>query len=153
MMLAADVRVVGKSFKGNAAFVSIGLSGAELGISYFLPRLIGQNAANELMYTGDMLFADRALQLGLVSDVVDDDKLRARARVIAEKMLNASPKGLRSTKETINAMADGMSLQAAITYEDARQVLMINDPDTPEYTRRAMRRMGGKKKATEEAKL
>lgn len=144
--LAADVRIAGKSFKGNAAFLNIGLSGAELGISYFLPALVGQNAANELMLTGDVIHADRALALGLVSDVVDDCQLSDRAHAMAARMLEASPKGLFMTKETIRAMADGMSLEAAVMFEDARQVVMLNDEGTAEYARRAMQRMGRKAK-------
>ena len=70
--LAADTRVASPGAKMNAAFVRIGLSGADMGVSYFLPRIVGPTAATELLMTGRMVDADEALRLGLVLRIAPD---------------------------------------------------------------------------------
>src|SRR5690348_8443432 len=75
LALATDIRIASKSAKFNVAFVRIGLSGCDIGVSWMLPRLIGASRAWELMLTGRIIDADRAEQIGLVSTVVDDEAL------------------------------------------------------------------------------
>ncbi len=70
--LAADVRIAGESARMNAAFIKLGLSACDMGVSYFLPRLVGTSVASELMLTGRFIHAPRALATGLVSEVVAD---------------------------------------------------------------------------------
>ena len=72
LALASDVRIAGESARMNAAFIKIGLSACDVGVSYFLPRLIGASIASELMLTGRFIEAERALATGLVSAVVPD---------------------------------------------------------------------------------
>ena len=122
-LLAADVRVVTPDTKMNVAMVKIGLTGCDVGISYFLPRAVGQSVAAELMMTGRMLAADRAERLGLVSAVVPLAQLEATGRGIAEDMLKTSPLGLRLTKEGLNFSVDAPSLDAAVAMEDRGQIL------------------------------
>ena len=71
----------------NAAFIRLGLSACDIGVSYFLPRLVGVSVASELLLTGRFIDARRALSVNLVSDVVPDDKLVERARPMVEAML------------------------------------------------------------------
>ena len=101
IVLASDIRIAGRSAKMNVAFVKLGLSGCELGTSYFLPRMVGTSVAAELMMTGRFIHADRALATGLVSEVVDDDQLEDAARALVDTLLTASPMGLRKTKEVM----------------------------------------------------
>jgi enoyl-CoA hydratase len=121
--LACDVRIVASDVKMNVAMVKVGLTGCDVGISYFLPRAVGSSVAAELMMTGRMVSAQRALALGLVSEVVEPDALEAAGRAMAEDMLNASPLGLRLTKEGLRLNADAPSLEAAIALEDRGQIL------------------------------
>ena len=69
-LLASDVRIIGTDTRMNVAMAKIGLTGCDVGISYFLPRVVGQSIAAELMMTGRFLDAQRAERLGLVSAVV-----------------------------------------------------------------------------------
>jgi enoyl-CoA hydratase len=116
----------------NAAFVRIGLSACDIGVSYFLPRLVGASLAAELMLTGDFIEAPRALACGLVSRVVPDDELEATALPLIDRMLTTAPLGLRLTKECLRMSLDAPSLEAAIAMEDRNQILAATGPDFAE---------------------
>lgn len=121
--LASDVRIVADDVKMNVAMVKVGLTGCDVGISYFLPRAVGSTVAAELMMTGRFIGADRALATGLVSEVVAPEALEDAARAMANDMLNASPLGLRMTKEGLGLAIDAPSLEAAVALEDRGQIL------------------------------
>jgi enoyl-CoA hydratase/carnithine racemase len=121
-VLASDIRIAGRSAKMNVAFVKLGLSGCELGTSYFLPRMLGTSVAAELMMTGRFIRADRALATGLVSEVVDDDQLERAARTLVQDLLAASPIGLRKTKEVLTRAAGIEDLAAVIMLEEHTQM-------------------------------
>jgi enoyl-CoA hydratase/carnithine racemase len=129
LALASDVRIAGESARMNAAFIRLGLSACDIGVSYFLPRLVGVSIASELLLTGAFIDARRALSVNLVSDVVPDDKLVERARPLVEAMLEASPLGLRLTKECLTMSVDAGSLDAAIAMEDRNQILCAQTSD------------------------
>lgn len=129
MALASDIRIAGKSARMNAAFIRIGLSACDIGVSYFLPRLVGVSVASELMLTGRFIEAERALRVGLVSEVVEDDALEAAAEPYLDQMLTTSPLGLRMTKECLNMSVDAGSLEAAIAMEDRNQILCAQTED------------------------
>ena len=133
--LASDVRIGGESLKMNAAFIKLGLSACDMGVSYFLPRLVGVSVASELMLTGRFIHAQRALAVGLVSEVVPDDQLEAAAGPYIEEMLAASPMGLRLTKEGLNMAVDAPSLEAAMAIENRNQVLCSATEDFREGMR------------------
>jgi enoyl-CoA hydratase len=135
LALASDVRLAGSSARMNAAFIRIGLSACDIGVSYFLPRLVGYSLASELMLTGRFIDAQRALATGLVSKVVPDEQLEAEARVLAEEMLATSPLGLRLTKECLGYSLDAGSLGEAIAMEDRNQILCAQSPDMAEGVR------------------
>jgi enoyl-CoA hydratase len=132
LALASDVRLAGRSARMNAAFIRIGLSACDVGVSYFLPRIVGASVASELMLTGRFIEADRALATGLVSMVVDDDTLEAEARKLADEMLATSPLGLKLTKEGLNMSLDAGSLEQVIALEDRNQILCVNSKDVIE---------------------
>ena len=121
--LVSDVRIVSLDVKINVAMVKIGLTGCDVGISYFLPRAVGQSIAAELMMTGRFIAADRALQLGLVSEAVELTDLVPSGRAMADDMLKTSPLGLRFTKEGLRLATDAGSLEAAVALEDRGQIL------------------------------
>lgn len=133
--LASDIRIAGESARMNAAFIRIGLSACDIGVSYFLPRLVGVSVASELMLTGRFINAERALRVGLVSEVVPDAKLEDAARSYLDEMLTTSPLGLRMTKECLNMSVDAGSLEAAIAMEDRNQILCAQTQDFPEGMR------------------
>jgi enoyl-CoA hydratase len=129
LALAADVRLAGESARMNAAFIRLGLSACDVGVSYLLPRLVGGSVASELLLTGRFIDARRALAVGLVSAVVPDAALEAEARGLAEEMLAATPLGLRLTKECLQASIDAASLEQAIAMEDRNQVICVRTED------------------------
>jgi len=123
LALASDIRIAAKSARMNCAFIKLGLGGCDIGTSYFLPRLVGVSVASELILTGRFIGAERALAVGLVSEVVDDAQLEAAAEPYIDAMLTASPVGLRLSKGCLNMSVDAGSLEAAIAMEDRNQVL------------------------------
>ena len=127
--LASDVRVAGESARMNAAFIRLGLSACDIGVSYFLPRVVGASVASEFLLTGDFIDAARAERTGLVSRVVPDDQLEACARELAQSMLRNTPLGLRLTKECLKHSIDANSLEQAIAMEDRNQALAVGTRD------------------------
>jgi len=129
LALASDVRIAAESARMNAAFIRLGLSACDVGVSYFLPRYVGASVASELLLTGDFIHAERALQTGLVSQVVPDAELLAAAHDMARRMLRNSPLALRLTKDCLKANIDAGSLESAIAMEDRNQVLSARSAD------------------------
>jgi enoyl-CoA hydratase/carnithine racemase len=132
LALASDVRIATPSLKMNAAFIRIGLSACDIGVSYFLPRMVGSSVAAELMLTGRFIHAERALALGLVSKVVDSELLDGEGHALAAEMLLTTPLGLRLTKECLNHSIDAGGLEAAIAMEDRNQILCAQGEDFQE---------------------
>lgn len=135
LALASDVRIATPRLRMNAAFIRIGLSACDIGVSYFLPRMVGSSVAAEYMLTGRFIDADRAYQLGLVSRIVAPDALQAEAAGFVKDMLHATPLGLRLTKEALNHAIDANGLEAAIAMEDRNQILASSDGDFGEGVR------------------
>src|SRR5947208_4955314 len=135
LALAADVRIAGESARMNAAFIRIGLSACDVGVSYFLPRMVGASVAAELLLTGNFIDAARAEKLGLVSRVVPDGELDSAARALAAEILRNSPLGVRLTKECLNMTIDAGSLEQAIAMEDRNQILCTRSDDFGEGVR------------------
>ena len=135
LALASDIRIAGASARMNAAFIKLGLSGCDVGVSYLLPRLVGASVASELILTGRFLHAERARELGLVAAVVPDEKLEEEARAWLADLLRTTPLGLRLSKEALNASLDMGSLEAVVAMEDRNQVLCARSKDFGEGVR------------------
>jgi enoyl-CoA hydratase len=129
LALGADVRIASHTARMNAAFIRLGLSACDVGVSYFLPRIVGASVAAELLLTGNFIDAERAERVGLVSRVVADEELEKTAREMAADMLRNSPLGLRLTKECLNASLDAGSLEQVIAIEDRNQILCAQGED------------------------
>jgi enoyl-CoA hydratase/carnithine racemase len=133
--LGCDVRIAAEGTKMNCAFIKIGLSGCEMGASYHLPRLVGSSVAAELLYTGRFIDAERALRVGLVSEVVPLERLDTAGQALADEMVATAPLGLRLTKECFWAAVDGNDLPSVIAMEDRNQVLTVANGDLAEGIR------------------
>lgn len=129
LLLACDVRLGAPSLRMNAAYIKIGLGGADIGSSYLLPRLVGLSVAAELLLTGRFIDAERALRVKLVSDVVPEEALLDAGLRLADEMLATAPMGLRLTKDALNLAIDAPSLEAAMAVEDRQQVMMTTTAD------------------------
>jgi enoyl-CoA hydratase/carnithine racemase len=127
--LSCDVRIAGPEARMNAGYFKMGLGGCDMGSGYLLPRLVGLSTASEFLMTGRFINAERAKAIGLVSDVVPEDKLLDAGLELAADMLRGSPMGLRMTKESLNLEIDAPSLEAALTLEDRQQVMLMETAD------------------------
>lgn len=132
LALASDIRLATPDLRMNAAFIRIGLSACDVGVSYFLPRMIGSSAAAEFMLTGRFIGAQRALSLGLVSEIRELAQLQQSAKQLAAEMLQATPLGLRLTKEALGLAVDAGSLEQVIALEDRNQILCVQGEDFDE---------------------
>ena len=129
LVLASDVRFATPAAKMNAAYLKVGVGGCDMGSGYLLPRLVGLSVASELLLTGRFIDAARAKAVGLVSDVVAEDRLLDTGLALAAEMVRASPMGLRMTKQTLNALIDAPGLDAALMIEDRQQVILLETSD------------------------
>jgi enoyl-CoA hydratase len=132
LALAADIRIATPTLRMNAAPILIGFTACDMGISYFLPRMVGSSLAAEYMLTGRFIEAQRAYEMGLVSRVIAADQIDTEAQMLIGDMLRTSPLGLRLTKEALGHAVDGQSLEAVIALEDRNQVLCAHDADCRE---------------------
>ena len=123
LCLAADVRICATAASFGNAAIAIGLSGAEMGMSYFLPRIVGLSVAADWMLTGRTVPAEEAHRRGLVSEMVDDDRLLERALELAAQIAANSPLGVQMTKRALQVNTDASDLSAAIELENRNQVL------------------------------
>jgi enoyl-CoA hydratase len=134
MALASDVRVAASSASFSVAFVRIGLSGCDVGVSWLLPRMIGASRASEMMLTGRRVDADEALTMGLVADVVPDAEIVDAAMQRARLIRANSPFGVWMTKEVIWSNLEASSFHAAIDLENRTQILATLTDDMREAT-------------------
>ncbi len=121
--LAADVRLAAPQAKFGVAFIRLGLSACDLGVSWLLPRIVGLGVASELMLTGRVIDAVAAERIGLVNRVVDDGQLMVQARELALEMARNSSFGLKLTKQALQINVDAPSIHAAIELENRNQAL------------------------------
>jgi enoyl-CoA hydratase/carnithine racemase len=125
LALGCCVRIVSPGVRFAAAYVDNGLTGTDCGSSYFLPRMIGAGRAYEFLLTGDVIDAETALQLGLISRIVPRETLMETALELASKMCRKNPLGLRLTKEAINCNLDAAGLEQALNVEDRNQTVCM----------------------------
>lgn len=129
LALASDIRLATPDARMNASFIRIGLTGCDMGVSYFLPRMVGTSVAAEYLLTGRFIDAQRALGLGLFSRVGPLAEMQQEAQALADDMLRTTPLGLRLTKEALGYAIDIGNLEAVIAMEDRQQVLCTQSDD------------------------
>ena len=130
LTLASDIRVASTSAKFATAFVRLGLSGCDIGVSWMLPRLIGSGRAWELLLTGRVFDAAEADDLGLLTRVVEPDDLLDTALHFAELVAANSPFGVWMTKETMWSNLEIPSLRAGIDLENRTQIMASGTEDS-----------------------
>jgi enoyl-CoA hydratase/carnithine racemase len=123
LCLASDVRICGASASFANAAILLGLSGAEMGMSYYLPRIVGLSVAADWMLTGRKVSADEAHRRGLVSELVDDDRLLERALELATQIAAHPPLAAQMTKRALQVNTDAPDLTAALELENRNQLI------------------------------
>jgi enoyl-CoA hydratase/carnithine racemase len=130
--LAADVRLLARSASFAFLFTRVGLSGADMGAAYLLPRLVGLGRATELLVLGDKIGAERAEAIGLATQIVEDEELPAAASQLARRLADGPALAYSTTKVLLTRELD-MGLGDAIELEAVTQALMMKTRDHAEF--------------------
>ena len=131
LALASDIRICGPDAKFSAAFVRIGISACDVGVSYMLPRIVGHGAASEIMLTGNLVDAEQAMRIGLATRIAEGD-LVEEALAFGSDITRNSPFGVRMTKEVLALSVDAPSMEAAVEMENRTQVIATRTEDMVE---------------------
>ncbi len=132
LSLMADIRLGSPKAKFNGAFVKIGLSAGDLGVSWLLPRLIGPAQAAEMCFSGRIVEAVEAERLGLLNFVTGPDDLIERALTMAAQICANSPGGIKLSKRALQSNLEIGSFAAALELESRGQALLTRCADMPE---------------------
>ncbi len=125
---ACDVRIAAENAKIAFLFTKVGLSGADMGASWLLPRIVGLGRASELLMTGDFIAAAEAHRIGLYNRVVPEGEALATARQWAEKLARGPSFGLEVTKKMLLREAS-MDVESALAAEVEIQAACMEDPN------------------------
>jgi len=125
---ASDFRIASDTAKIAFLFVKVGLSGADMGVSWMLPRIVGMGRAAELLMTGDFISAQRAYEVGLYHRVVPADQALAEATAFAVKLAQGPADGLAVSKHALDLEAS-MTLEQALDHEARVQAGLMLHPD------------------------
>jgi enoyl-CoA hydratase/carnithine racemase len=125
---ACDLRVAADSARIAFLFTRVGLSGADMGAAWLLPRIVGLGIASELLMTGDFITAEEALRIGLYNRVVPHEVLFGEARALAERLARGPSEALGVTKESLEREAT-LDLEAALEAEALAQAGCMQSPN------------------------
>ena len=126
--LASDIRIASDNARIAFLFVKVGLSGADMGAAYLLPRVVGMAKATELLFTGDFISAEEAQRIGLYNRVVPADELSKVTTEFAARLAEGPAFALAKTKEMLNRELD-MNLETALECEAQAQAICMQHPD------------------------
>ena len=130
--LAADFRVCTPAARFAFLFTKVGLSGADMGAAYLLPRLVGLGHATRLLMLGDTVNADEAFRIGLVSSLVEADEFEEAVNALASRLASGPTQAYAQTKALLTREQD-MSLSAAVELEAMTQALLMKGQDYAEF--------------------
>ena len=130
--LAADLRVVARSATFAFLFTKVGLSGADMGAAYLLPRVIGFGRASDLLLLGDTIDAETAHAYGLVTRLVDNEAVLDEAVILAQRLASGPALAYAETKRLLSRELD-TDLTSAIELEAQAQALLMRTRDYREF--------------------
>ncbi len=116
LALASDFRLLAHSSSFAFLFTRVGLSGADMGSAYLLPRIVGLGRATELLMLGDKLGAERAMEFGLATELVPDEELAERTAALATRLAEGPSLAYATTKALLGRELD-MDLASALELE------------------------------------
>lgn len=134
LALACDFRIASEGIRLGAPFTPIGLAGCDMSAGWFLPRLVGLGTATDLMFTGRLVEAQEALEIGLVHRVVPPQALPAEVSALASRLAAGPPIAHRWTKRAIHRSL-GVDMDAEFEFEIFAQVQCIQTEDHREGVR------------------
>jgi enoyl-CoA hydratase/carnithine racemase len=125
---ACDIRIAAESAKIAFLFTRVGLSGADMGVAWLLPRIVGLGRATEMLMTGEFTDAATAFQIGLYNRVVPQDRVLAEATALAERLARGPSPALAVTKQALDHEA-ALGFEAALAYEADAQAALMEHPN------------------------
>lgn len=132
LALASDLRVMADTAKFAFLFTKVGLTGADMGAAWLLPKIVGTGRAMELLMFGDKVTAEESLRIGLANRVVPQDQVLAEAMTMARRLAHGPGLALGMTKKMVwNEWP--MDLDAAIEQEAQAQALLLRAHDHREF--------------------
>jgi enoyl-CoA hydratase/carnithine racemase len=134
LALACDFRIAAEGIRLGAPFTPIGLAGCDMSAGWFLPRLVGLGMASDLMFTGRLVEAGEALEIGLVHRVVPKEKFEGEVSALARQLAAGAPIAHRWTKRAIHRSL-GVDMDAEFEFEIFAQVQCIQSEDHREGVR------------------
>jgi len=126
--LASDFRVASETAKIAFLFVKVGLSGADMGAAFYLPRYVGVGRAMEILALGEFVEARDAERIGLYNKVVPADRLEAEARGLAERLASGPAFAIEMTKSLIDRELS-LDVEGALALEAEAQAICMEHPD------------------------
>lgn len=132
LALASDIRILSDQARFAFLFSKVGLTGADMGAAYLLPKVIGLGRASELLLLGDNVDARECLRIGLANKVVPHDQLTDEAMGIARRLAAGPGLALGMTKRML-VNESGMDLNSAIEQEAQAQALLLRARDHREF--------------------
>ena len=120
LALACDLVIAAESAKFNQAFIKIGLT-PDCGGTFMLPRLVGWKKATELLFTGDLVDAQAAAEMGMINSVTPDQELMSRAMAMAEQLAQAPTAAIAEIKKLLDASAAN-DLRSQLDLEHKTQI-------------------------------
>ncbi len=131
LALASDFRIVSDKAKFAFLFVKVGLSGADMGALYLLPRIVGLGKATELVFLGETIDAQEAYRIGLANHVVPHEELMKDAYTLARRLKEGPLHALGVTKELLRLESE-VNLETALEMEATAQATCMEMPDFQE---------------------
>lgn len=132
LALASDLRVCADVAKFAFLFTKVGLTGADMGAAWLLPKIVGTGRAMELLMLGDKIEAADALRIGLANRVVPQDQVLPEALALARRLAEGPGLALAMTKKMVfNEWP--MAFEAAIEQEAQAQALLLRGHDHREF--------------------
>lgn len=125
---ACDMRIASETAKIAFLFTKVGLSGADMGAAWLLPRIVGYGLASEMLLRGEFMDAKRAYEIGLYNRVVAQGQVLTDARAMAEQLARGPSVALGVTKQALEAEAT-LDLEAALAYEAEVQARLMQGPN------------------------
>ena len=126
--LASDLRIMSERSKFAFLFTRVGLTGADMGAAYLLPRIVGTGRATELLMLGDDVGSETAERIGLANRVVPPEQLMSITSELATRLAHGPSYAISMTKKLINNEWN-MDLTAALESEAQAQALMMMGAD------------------------
>lgn len=132
LSLACDIRILSEHASFAFLFCKVGLTGADMGAAYLLPKIVGTGRASELLMLGDKIYAEECYRIGIANRVVPGEQLMDAALELADRLAVGPHLATAMTKQLL-VNEENMDLDSAIEQEAQAQALLLRAGDHREF--------------------